>query len=144
VHVKEVYAAFEHQDHEPFEIMLKGLPEEAEPPSERSRFSRVALSAIVPSDAPPGLYRSQRLGVLFTGSAGYRSIPAPKRRGRSGSSGCAKSQKHLQRFRAALADDVRGISKRVQVFISSHVGLRHRALSGVHIRNLPDCLAALP
>ncbi len=33
VHLKEVYAAFEHQDHEPIEIMLRGLPEEAEPPS---------------------------------------------------------------------------------------------------------------
>jgi len=39
MHLKEVYAAFEHQDHEPFEIMLRGLPEEAEPPSEGSRFS---------------------------------------------------------------------------------------------------------
>ena len=72
MHLKEVYAAFEHQNHEPFEIMLKGIPEETEPPSEESRFSRVVLSAIVSSDAPPGLYRCQRLGVL---TYGERRIP---------------------------------------------------------------------
>jgi len=72
MHLKEVYAAFEHQNHEPFEIMLKGIPEETEPPSEGSRFSRVVLSAIVPSDAPPGLYRCQRLGVV---TYGERRIP---------------------------------------------------------------------
>ena len=72
MHLKEVYAAFEHQDHEPFEIIVRGLPEEAEPPSGGIRFSRVLLRATVPEDAPPGLYRCQRLEAeTYTG----RRIP---------------------------------------------------------------------
>lgn len=72
MHLKEVYAAFEHQDHEPFEIMLRGRPEEAEPPSGGNKFSRVVLCVLVPSDAPPGLYQCQRLGVV---TYGERRIP---------------------------------------------------------------------
>ena len=46
---KVVFATFEHEeDHEPFEVTLKGRPEEAEPPSEGAKFSRVVLKALVP------------------------------------------------------------------------------------------------
>jgi hypothetical protein len=64
MNLKEVFAAFEHEEaHEPFELTLRGSPEEAEPPSSGMKFSKVILSAIVPGDAPPGVYRCQRLGV---------------------------------------------------------------------------------
>ncbi len=58
-----VFAAFEHENHEPFDVTLRGQPEEVEPSSGGMKFSRVTLSAVVPSDAPPGLYRCQRLEV---------------------------------------------------------------------------------
>ena len=62
MNLNEVFAAFEHEeDHEPFEMILKGRPEEVEPPSGGTKFSRVILSATVPADAPPGVYRCQRL-----------------------------------------------------------------------------------
>jgi hypothetical protein len=64
---KRGFAAFEHEDHEPFEVTLRGRPEEVEPPSGGMKFSRAILSAIVPSDAPPGLYRCQRLEVETCG-----------------------------------------------------------------------------
>ena len=58
MNLKEVVAIFEHEErHEPFEVTLRGHPEEVEPPSVGVKFSRVILSAIVPSDAPPGVYR---------------------------------------------------------------------------------------
>jgi hypothetical protein len=33
MNLKEVFAAFEHENHEPFEVTLKGHPEEVEPPA---------------------------------------------------------------------------------------------------------------
>jgi hypothetical protein len=69
MNLKEVFAAFEHEEsHEPFEVTLRGHPEEVEPPSGGVKFSRVILSAIVPSDAPPGVYRCQRLEVKTFGA----------------------------------------------------------------------------
>ena len=66
---KEVFAVFEHEEsHEPFEVALRGRLEEAEPPSGGVKFSRGILSAIVPSDAPPGVYRCQRLEVESIGA----------------------------------------------------------------------------
>ena len=71
---KVVFATFEHEeDHEPFEVTLKGRPEEAEPPSEGTKFSRVVLKeggpqGARPADAPPGVYRCRRLEAeTFTG-----------------------------------------------------------------------------
>jgi hypothetical protein len=63
MNLKEVFAAFEHENHEPFEVTLRGRPEEAEPPSGGVKFSRVILSAIVPGDTPPGIYGCQQLEV---------------------------------------------------------------------------------
>ena len=64
MNLKEVFAAFEHEEsHEPFEVTLRGRSEEAEPPSGGVTFSRVILSAIVPSDAPTGVYRCQQWEV---------------------------------------------------------------------------------
>jgi len=63
MNVKEVFAAFEHENHEPFEVTLNGHPEEAEPPAGGTKFSRVIFTAIVLADAPPGVYRCQRLEV---------------------------------------------------------------------------------
>jgi hypothetical protein len=42
-------------------VTLRGSPEEAEPPSEGMKFSRAILKAIVPVDAPLGVYRRRRL-----------------------------------------------------------------------------------
>jgi hypothetical protein len=61
MNLKEVFAAFEHEDHEPFEVTLRGRPEEVEPPAGGTKFSRVILTAIVPADAPPGVYHCRRL-----------------------------------------------------------------------------------
>jgi len=41
--------------------MLRGRPEEAEPPSEGMNFRRVILKTIVPADAQPSEYRCRRL-----------------------------------------------------------------------------------
>jgi hypothetical protein len=63
MNLKEVFAAFEHEeDHEPFEVTLRGHPEEAEPPSGGMKFSKTILSAIVPSDAPPGVSSVPAIG----------------------------------------------------------------------------------
>jgi hypothetical protein len=68
MNLQGVFAAFEHEeDHEPFEVTLRGRPDEAEPPSEGTKFSRVILKAIVPADAPPGVYRCRRLEAMTFG-----------------------------------------------------------------------------
>jgi hypothetical protein len=69
MNLKEVFAAFEHEEyHEPFEVTLRGRPEEAEPPSGGTKFAKVILGAVVPADAPPGVYRCRRLEAeTFTG-----------------------------------------------------------------------------
>ena len=48
------------------------IPLEATAGPERSKFSRVILSATVPSNAPPGIYRCRRLESL---TFGCRKIP---------------------------------------------------------------------
>ncbi len=48
------------------------IPLEATAGPERSKFSRVILSAAVPSNAPPGIYRCRRLESL---TFGCRKIP---------------------------------------------------------------------
>jgi hypothetical protein len=73
MNLKKVFAAFEHEEaHEPFEVTLRGHPEEVEPPSQGTKFSRVILSGGVPADAPPGVYRCQRLEAETFGG---RRIP---------------------------------------------------------------------
>jgi hypothetical protein len=47
MNLKEVFAAFEHEEsHEPFEVTLRGRPEEAEPPSGGMKFSRAVKQAL--------------------------------------------------------------------------------------------------
>lgn len=77
MNLREVFAAFEHEeDHEPFDITLKGRPEEAEPPSGATKFSKVVLTAIVPADAPPGVYRCRRLEIETFGGRRIAFDPA--------------------------------------------------------------------
>jgi hypothetical protein len=115
MNLKEVLATFEHANDKPFEITLRGHPEqirtgfvsgrmvkrlgrfvsrlsfgdkrgrlEVGAPTipltpldvntspERTKFSRVILSATVPGDAPPGNYRCRQLEALTFGG---RRIP---------------------------------------------------------------------
>ncbi len=61
MNLEEVLAFFEHEDDESHVIELRGQPKEQEPPSGGLKHSGVSLCAIVPADAPPGVYRFRRL-----------------------------------------------------------------------------------
>jgi len=66
MNLEEVLAFFEHEgeaaeDDESYTIALRGRPSETEPPSGGVKHSAVSLRAIVPADAPPGVYRFGRL-----------------------------------------------------------------------------------
>ncbi len=61
MNLKEVVAFFEHEDDTERAIALRGEPQETDPPAAGTKFSGVSLRAIVPADAPPGIYRFRRL-----------------------------------------------------------------------------------
>jgi hypothetical protein len=61
MNLKEVVAFFEHEDDTERAIALRGEPQETDPPAGGTKFSGVSLRAIVPADAPPGIYRFRRL-----------------------------------------------------------------------------------
>ena len=79
MNLNEVFTAFEHEeDYEPSEITIRGRPEEAEPPSEGMKFSRVILKAIIPADAPPVVYRCRRLEAKTFGGRRVAFDPSTK------------------------------------------------------------------
>jgi len=62
MNLKEVVAVFEHEDDgEEHAIVLRGEPQETEPPSGGTKFSGVSLRATVPAETAPGVYRFRRL-----------------------------------------------------------------------------------
>ena len=61
MNLKEVVAFFEHEDDAEHTIALCGEPQETEPPSGGTKFSKVSLRATVPAEAAPGVYRFRRL-----------------------------------------------------------------------------------
>jgi hypothetical protein len=61
MNLKEVVAIFEHEDDAEHAIVLRGEPQETDPPSGGTKFSGVSLRATVPAEAAPGVYRFRRL-----------------------------------------------------------------------------------
>jgi hypothetical protein len=77
MNLEEVLAFFEHEgeaamDDERHVIALRGQPAETEPPSGGVKYSRVSLCAIVPADAPSGVYRFRQLEAQTYGG---RRVP---------------------------------------------------------------------
>ena len=77
MNLEEVLALFEHEEEaakgdESHVIALRGQPVETEPSSEGVKYSRVSLRAIVPADAPSGVYRFRRLEAKTYGG---RQVP---------------------------------------------------------------------
>lgn len=81
MNLEEVLAFFEHEGEtaakgdESHVIALRGQPAETESPSEGVKYSGVSLRAIVPADAPPGVYRFRQLEAQTYGG---RRVPFDK------------------------------------------------------------------
>ncbi len=61
MNLKEVVAIFEHEEDAEHAIVVRGEPQETNPPSGGTMFSGVSLRATVPAEAAPGVYRFRRL-----------------------------------------------------------------------------------